>query len=250
MEKVRAEVRVSGIVQGVGFRPFVYRIAVSRGLKGFVQNLKDASVRIIVEGPELDIKSFLDALVKEKPPLAHITKIDISYSESKNEFMGFEILKSSEQSLVTGSVIPADVAICDDCVKELLNPTDRRFGYFFITCTNCGPRFTAILDTPYDRQNTSMRDFPMCELCSSEYNDPLNRRFHAQTIACPKCGPMVYLTTNNGELIACKEPIKEAAKLIDEGYIVAIKGNGGFHVATATTISEPIIRLRKVKHRR
>ncbi|MEM4546393.1 MAG: carbamoyltransferase HypF [Nitrososphaerota archaeon] len=250
MEKVRAEVRVSGIVQGVGFRPFVYRIAVSRGLKGFVQNLKDASVRIIVEGPELDIKSFLDALVKEKPPLAHITKIDISYSESKNEFMSFEILKSSEQSLVTGSVIPADVAICDDCVKELLNPTDRRFGYFFITCTNCGPRFTAILDTPYDRQNTSMRDFPMCELCSSEYNDPLNRRFHAQTIACPKCGPMVYLTTNNGELIACKEPIKEAAKLIDEGYIVAIKGNGGFHVATATTISEPIIRLRKVKHRR
>ncbi len=250
MEKVRAEVRVSGIVQGVGFRPFVYRIAVKRGLKGFVQNLKDASVRIVVEGPEQNIKSFLDALVKEKPPLAHITKIDVSYSEPKNELAEFKILKSSEQSSVTGSVVPADVAICDDCVRELLNPTDRRFGYFFITCTNCGPRFTTILDTPYDRHNTSMRDFPMCRSCSTEYEDPLDRRFHAQTIACPKCGPRVYLTTNDGRLFECDDPIREATKLIDEGYIVAIKGNGGFHVATATTISEPIIRLRKVKHRR
>ncbi len=250
MKNIRAEIRVSGIVQGVGFRPFVYRIAVNRGLKGFVQNLKDASVRIIVEGPESDIKSFLEALVKEKPPLARITKSDVSYLESNNEFVEFKILESSKQSLVAGSVIPADVAICDDCVRELLDPVDRRFGYFFITCTNCGPRFTIILDTPYDRQNTSMRDFPMCEVCISEYEDPLNRRFHAQTIACSKCGPKVYLTTNDGELVTCKEPIKEAAKLIDEGYIVAIKGNGGFHVATATTISEPIIRLRKAKHRR
>ncbi|MCS7135616.1 MAG: carbamoyltransferase HypF [Nitrososphaerota archaeon] len=250
MKKIRAEVSVSGIVQGVGFRPFVYRIAVSRGLRGFVQNLKDASVRIVVEGPESHIRSFLDALVEEKPPLARITRINVNYSEPKNEFVDFKILKSSEQGSLTSSVIPADVAICDECVKELLNPTDRRFGYFFITCTNCGPRFTAILDTPYDRQNTSMRDFPICELCSSEYMDPSNRRFHAQTIACPACGPVVYLTTNDGEIVACKEPIKEAAKLIDEGYIVAVKGNGGFHVATATTISEPIVRLRKAKHRR
>jgi hydrogenase maturation protein HypF len=250
MEKVRAEIRVSGIVQGVGFRPFIYRIAVNMGLKGMVQNLKDATVRIVVEGPESSIKSFLDAMIKEKPPLARITKVDVSYSEPKNDFNDFKIMMSSEQGSVAGSVIPADVAICDDCIRELLDPNDRRFGYFFITCTNCGPRFTAILDTPYDRHNTSMRDFPMCKSCSSEYEDPLNRRFHAQTIACPECGPIVYLTTNDGELIECKDPIKEAARLIDEGYIVAVKGNGGFHVATATTISEPIIRLRKVKHRR
>ncbi|PUA34198.1 MAG: carbamoyltransferase HypF [Candidatus Terraquivivens tikiterensis] len=250
MGKVRAEVRVSGIVQGVGFRPFVYRAAVGRGLKGFVQNLKDASVRIVVEGPEPSVRSFLDALVEERPPLAIINKFDVSYSEPKEEFTDFRILESSEQGSVAGSVIPADVAICEDCVKELLNPADRRFGYFFITCTNCGPRFTITLDTPYDRKNTSMKDFPMCKSCSAEYENPLDRRFHAQTIACPECGPRVYLTTNDGMLVECKDPISEAAKLIDEGYIVAVKGNGGFHVATATTISEPILRLRRVKHRR
>jgi hydrogenase maturation protein HypF len=145
--------------------------------------------------------------------------------------------------------IPPDVAICDDCLRELRDPKDPRYEYFFITCTNCGPRFTIIEKLPYDRVNTTMRAFPMCGFCLNEYKDPLNRRFHAQTVACPKCGPNVYLTDSKGELLREKDPVREAGKLLSEGNILAIKGYGGFHVAVSTVQSEPIMRLRKVKHR-
>lgn len=247
--RVRAEIRVSGIVQGVGFRPFVYRIAVKNSLVGFVRNRADALVEIVVEGERKRIESFIQELKNEKPPLARIHNITVKFKEDKNKFEKFTILNSSENVEFSGSVIPPDVSICDECLGEMRDPKNKRYNYFFITCVNCGPRYTIIERLPYDRPHTTMRDFPMCEFCSKEYADPSNRRFHAQTVACPSCGPKAYLTTNSGELIETENPIEEAGKLLEEGYIVAIKGYGGFHVATATTKSKPIARLRKVKHR-
>ncbi len=246
---LRAEIKVSGIVQGVGFRPFVYRIAVENRLIGYVRNRGDAFVEIVVEGKKDDVKHFLKDLKENKPPLARIYHVTTNYAEDKKEFEKFAILQSSEDVEHSGSVIPPDISICDECLSELRNRKNERYNYFFITCTNCGPRYTIIRGLPYDRPNTTMQDFPMCDFCSKEYGDPSNRRFHAQTVACIKCGPKVYLTSNDGQTIEDKDPIREAGRLLQKGYILAIKGNGGFHVATATTMSEPISRLRKVKHR-
>ncbi len=203
-----------------------------------------------MEGKEENIECFLEDLEQKKPPLAQIYKIIPSSLKGKNEYGNFRIYGSSRETDLSGSIIPPDITICAECLKELRDPKDQRYSYFFITCTNCGPRYTIIERLPYDRENTTMRDFPMCSFCKSEYTNPLNRRFHAQTVACPKCGPKAYLTTGKGESVACKDPIREAGRLLSEGSIVAIKGYGGFHVATATTRDEPLIRLRKVKHRR
>jgi hydrogenase maturation protein HypF len=245
-----AEITVSGVVQGVGFRPFIYRIAVKNGLLGSVQNRGDAGVKIEVQGSENSIKKFLNDLEKEKPPLAKLYSINVDRLKKNKKYSQFTILKSSRTSEKPGSVIPPDVFVCNDCISELRNHSDRRFDYFFITCTNCGPRFTIIEDIPYDKPYTTMKTFPMCDRCKSEYTDPLDRRFHAQTIACSDCGPKVYLTTNDGSVMKVKDPIREAGKLIDEGLILAIKGNGGFHIATSSLRSESIKRLRNVKHRK
>lgn len=246
---MRAEVKISGIVQGVGFRPFIYRTAIENKLVGYVRNRGDAVVEIIVEGKENNVQHFLEDLKRKKPSLARIHEITTNYGEDKKEFERFTILKSSEKVELSGSVIPPDVSVCDECLTELRDPRNERHDYFFITCTNCGPRYTIIERLPYDRLNTTMRSFPMCDFCSREFHDPSNRRFHAQTVACPECGPKAYLTTNTSQPLTHEDPIREAGKLLEEGYIVAIKGNGGFHVATVTTQSEPIARLRKVKHR-
>ena len=246
---MRAEIRVSGIVQGVGFRPFVYRIAVNNGLVGFVRNRADAIVEIVVEGGKGAVENFLKDLSAKHPPLAHIYDVSVKRLEDRGDFKIFEILKSSRRSDLSGSVIPPDIAICDECLRELRNPKNKRSDYFFITCTDCGPRYAVIQSLPYDRDNTTMEDFPMCSSCTKEYTDPSDRRFHAQTVACSDCGPKVYLTANDGEEISCDDPIREAGRLLEEGYVIAVKGNGGFHVATATTRSFPILRLRKVKHR-
>ena len=246
----RVKIRVTGIVQGVGFRPFIYRIAVKNNLKGYVRNRGDAGVEILVEGEKDKIENFLKDLKEKKPPLARIHEIFTTVLKGENKFEVFKILKSSEKAEISGSIIPPDIAICDDCLRELRDPKNPRYEYFFITCTNCGPRYTIIEKLPYDRVNTTMREFPMCDFCRKEYTDPLNRRFHAQTIACPNCGPKVYLTDNDGEVLSVKDPVREAGKLLSEGFIVAIKGYGGFHVASSTIMDEPLIRLRKVKHRR
>ena len=250
MTLVRVKIRVTGIVQGVGFRPFIYRTAGKSGLNGYVRNRGDAGVEILLEGREESVKNFLRDLREKKPPLARIYEIITSPLKGKNEYENFTILKSSEKAELSGSVIPPDIAICDECIKELRDPKNPRYKYFFITCTNCGPRYTIIKKLPYDRENTTIRDFPMCGFCEGEYASPLNRRFHAQTVACPKCGPKAYLTTKETEIIENRDPIREAGRLLSEGLIVAIKGYGGFHVATATTKDEPLVRLRKVKHRR
>jgi len=247
---VRVKIRVMGIIQGVGFRPFIYRIAVKNGLKGYVRNMGDAGVEILLEGEENAINNFLKDLREKKPPLAQIHEVVAVKLESENQYTSFVIEKSSEESELSGSVIPPDVAICNECLKELRSKDNPRYDYFFITCTNCGPRYTIIEGLPYDRENTTMRDFPMCSFCQKEYKDPLNRRFHAQTVACPKCGPKVYLTTCKGELVPAKDPIREAGKLLEEGSVVAIKGYGGFHVAASTTRDEPLVRLREAKHRK
>jgi len=247
---LHAEIKVSGIVQGVGFRPFIYRTAVKNGLVGYVRNRGDAVVEIVVEGDKDNVAQFLEELREEKPPLAQIYNITTDYKAEEEGFNEFRIIKSSGEAKLSGSVIPPDVSICDECLRELRDPKNQRFNYFFITCTDCGPRYTITRTLPYDRPNTTMQDFQMCNYCSREYRDPSNRRFHAQTVACPKCGPKAYLTSNTGEPLECEDSIREAGRLLEEGYVVAIKGNGGFHVATATTKADPLARLRKVKHRK
>jgi hydrogenase maturation protein HypF len=246
---LRVKIKVTGIVQGVGFRPFIYRIAVNNGLRGYVRNRGDAGVEVLVEGEEENIKSFMRDLKEKKPPLSQIHDIITTKVCGREEYEKFTIHKSSDEAELSGSVIPPDIAICSECLKELRDPKNPRYEYFFITCTECGPRFTIIERLPYDRENTTMREFPMCSFCKEEYRDPLNRRFHAQTVACPKCGPKVYLTTRKGELIEGVDAVREAGKLLSEGFIVAVKGYGGFHVAASTVKDEPLARLRKVKHR-
>lgn len=236
-------VHVEGIVQGVGFRPFVYRIAHEHNLRGYVKNLGDAGVEIVVEGKEEDIKAFLKDLHDKAPPLARVQKI----RTKEIPFQGFDrfyIEKSSNGGKGGDSVIPPDVSICDDCLRELFDPTDKRYMYPFIVCTNCGPRFTIIEDLPYDRVNTTMREFDMCDYCESEYKDPLNRRYHAEPVCCPVCGPSYRLYTNKGEEIT-GDPLKRAAELIDKGYILAIKGIGGIHIACDATNEDAVRELRK-----
>lgn len=247
---LRVQIKVTGIVQGVGFRPFVYRLAVESGLRGYVRNRGDAGVEILVEGASDVIELFMRRLKNEKPPLAQIHTLSSTRLPGKEMFTGFAIFPSSDEVELEGSTVPPDIAICEECLAELRAQKDPRFDYFFITCTNCGPRFTTIERLPYDRDNTTMREFPMCGFCQSEYNDPLNRRFHAQTIACPKCGPKVYLTMNDGEVVDSPDPVRSAGRLLTEGYIVAIKGYGGFHIASSACKDQPLARLRSIKHRR
>ncbi|HTY74038.1 MAG TPA: carbamoyltransferase HypF [Candidatus Nanoarchaeia archaeon] len=246
---MRVKITVKGIVQGVGFRPFVYRNAISHGLTGYVRNRGDAGVEILLEGTKSALTAFLKDLQNQKPPQARIHEIIKKDLNGKNEYAQFAILESSEEVEHSGSVVPPDSAICSDCLRELRDPTDHRFDYFFITCVNCGPRFTIIERLPYDRANTTMREFPLCGFCLKEYEDPVNRRFHAQTVACPTCGPKAYLTTRTGRAVIVQDPVREAGKLLSKGNIVAVKGYGGFHIASSVTLKEPLLRLRESKHR-
>ncbi|MFB3888407.1 MAG: carbamoyltransferase HypF [Candidatus Bathyarchaeia archaeon] len=246
---MRTKLNVTGIVQGVGFRPFVYRTAVAHGLNGYVRNRGDAGVEILLEGTDEAIQAFIRDLQEQKPPQARIHNITGKLLTGKDKYTQFTIVKSSPEAELSGSVVPPDSAICSDCLRELRDPKDPRFDYFFITCVNCGPRFTLIERLPYDRENTTMREFPLCGLCLGEYEDPANRRFHAQTVACPLCGPKAYLTTRNGEEVQASDPVREAGRLLSEGSVVAVKGYGGFHLACSVTDEKPLTRLRESKHR-
>ncbi|WP_455367269.1 carbamoyltransferase HypF [[Eubacterium] cellulosolvens] len=246
---IQARIVVRGIVQGVGFRPFIYRTATSLNLKGFVKNRGDAVVEILLEGPENQVHQFLEKLQESPPPASRIESVQTTYDQPSNRFPDFTIQQSSPQRRLQGSIIPADIAICQPCILEMQDQKNRRHNYFFITCTDCGPRFTTIKGTPYDRINTSMEEFPMCTKCTQEYTDPVDRRFHAQTTACPKCGPQVFLTDQRGETLQDQTPIQAAGKLLSKGHIVAIKGYGGFHIASSAVDPSPITKLRRVKHR-
>jgi len=242
----RYSVAVSGIVQGVGFRPFIYSLAKNNSLRGFVLN-NSGGVKIEVEGERKNIKKFLSEIETSFPPLAVIEKID--YRELfPAGYSDFHIRKSKKEKKKF-LPISSDISICSDCLRELFDPKDRRYRYPFINCTNCGPRFTIIEDIPYDRSRTTMKVFPMCRQCESEYQDPLDRRFHAQPNACSTCGPQVSLWDSQQREIMVADPIKKAAQLLQDGYIVAIKGLGGFHLACDATSRKTVATLRKRKYR-
>jgi hydrogenase maturation protein HypF len=243
----RAQIVVKGIVQGVGFRPYVFNLADALGLKGYVTNTSEG-VFIDIEGAR--VSEFIERLRNEAPPLSRIT--DLSFASHPvhgySEFTIRRSLDAAEGLLFT--LVSPDVSICDDCLKELLDPADRRYLYPFINCTNCGPRYSITRSVPYDRPNTTMDVFAMCPDCLGEYRDPRNRRFHAQPNACPVCGPQVEFRLHNAECgVRNGEAIEEAIKLLKGGGIVAVKGLGGFHIACDAANDEAVGRLREKKRK-
>jgi hydrogenase maturation protein HypF len=257
---LRLRVRVGGVVQGVGFRPHVYRLARELDLGGYVLN-NERGVLLEVEGSPMVVERFLERLVAEAPPLASIERVSRETIPTTGA-IAFEILPSIHAGMPEALVSP-DTATCVECLAELNDPRDRRYRYPFINCTNCGPRFTIAVDVPYDRPLTTMAGFVMCELCRAEYEDPANRRFHAQPNACPVCGPHARLlwpdgteclrghemrsTENTGSHI--DDPVRAAAQVLLEGLIVAVKGIGGYHLACLASSQETVKALRERKHR-
>jgi hydrogenase maturation protein HypF len=246
---IRARIGVSGIIQGVGFRPLIYRLATTRGLTGYVANTA-AGVTIEIDGSEHDLERFVHSINNEKPPLASIDQLHVEKSEIDPavKHKSFEIHASIASGNRIGPITP-DTDVCDNCLTEFFDPEDRRYLYPFINCTDCGPRYTLIEKTPYDRPLTSMKHFPMCEQCRAEYIDPLDRRFHAQATCCPICGPSVTLTDSHGLTLDGDNPLQMAADLLQSGKIVAIKGIGGFHLAVNGADPEAVANLRKKKGR-
>lgn len=259
---------ITGIVQGVGFRPFVYNLARSRGLSGWVLNASDG-VHVFIEGDPATVDGFPRQVREQAPPMAVIDDIFAEEVEPEG-LLGFEIRESqAEEGQMT--LVSPDIATCPECLAELWDPGDRRYRYPFINCTNCGPRFTIIGDVPYDRPMTSMRDFPMCPQCAEEYGDPADRRFHAQPDACFICGPRLYLNAEGAPEDWCWGPereraprphreigaeaersdaiVAEAARRLLGGQVLAIKGLGGFHLACDATNAEAVARLRSCKRR-
>jgi len=245
---MRSKISIAGIVQGVGFRPFVYRTAVRNHLNGNIKNMGDGTVEIEVEGKKDGIEKFVKELYSEKPPFSKILRFQKQDFDEELGYTKFVVLRSEHKEKESASLIPPDLGMCDDCARELFDPKNRRYNYHFITCTNCGPRFTIIERYPYDKKNTTMKDFPLCRLCEREYEDPLDRRFHAETIACKTCGPSLLLYDKNSYLVG-GDPVVNTANVIDNGKIVAIKGIGGFHIALSAYDDNAISRLRQWKHR-
>jgi hydrogenase maturation protein HypF len=245
-----ASIHVNGIVQGVGFRPFVYGLAMRLGLKGWVRNTS-AGVDIELDGNQDKLEAFVKALREETPPLARIDEL-ITSVKAVNGFTQFEIVHSEAIPEAFQPISP-DVSICPDCLRELFDPHDRRYRYPFINCTNCGPRFTIIKDIPYDRPKTTMAPFEMCADCAVEYQNPLDRRFHAQPVACLECGPKVWLelpgTADPSSLAQGDSAVLETRRLLTQGKVVAIKGLGGFHLACDATNPQVVSELRRRKLR-
>jgi hydrogenase maturation protein HypF len=241
-----ARLHITGIVQGVGFRPFIFNLAAQLHLSGWVRNTS-AGVDIEVDGLPDQIQSFVDRIQTEAPPLAVLDSLDLT-STPANHFTTFEIIHSEAIQDAFQPISP-DVCVCDDCLKELFDPSDRRYHYPFINCTNCGPRFTIIQDIPYDRPKTTMSGFVLCRECAAEYQNPLDRRFHAQPVACPLCGPHVWLETAGVPALEGHAAIQEARRLLLAGKILAIKGLGGFHLACNAANPEAVRELRRRKLR-
>ncbi len=273
------QLHVQGIVQGVGFRPFVYNLALSRGLAGWVLNASDG-VHVVIEGDAAEVDGFAELMRATAPPMSVIEHVFAEDVEAEG-FRGFEIRESRARADAMTLVSP-DIATCPECLAELHDASDRRHAYPFINCTNCGPRFTIISDVPYDRPMTTMRDFPMCPECAAEYGDPTDRRFHAQPDACFVCGPRLYLNPARAmELAGDAAPpieadwawspsceisprphrdrlteqrrseaiVSAAASMLTDGRILAVKGLGGFHLACDATNAAAVTVLRERKHR-
>jgi hydrogenase maturation protein HypF len=239
-------VQVEGVVQGVGFRPYVYSLATGLGLSGLVGN--DATgVFIEIEGPPARVRDFLARLEQDAPPLARVETVSTT-AIAPSGGTGFSIV-ASEPGGRRQALVSADSATCADCLAELADPGDRRFGYPFINCTNCGPRFTIVRDVPYDRPLTTMAGFALCAACAAEYHDPADRRFHAQPVCCPACGPRLRLLDAAGGEVAAADPIAAAAALLAAGGVLAVKGLGGYHLAVDAGSESAAASLRARKHR-
>jgi hydrogenase maturation protein HypF len=244
---VRHRIRVGGVVQGVGFRPFVHRLAGELGLTGVVGN-DTQGVFVEIEGRADEVARFEHRLGRDAPPLARITDVETTAMATLGD-AGFRIIDSRNEGAPRTFVSP-DVAVCDDCLAELADPGDRRYRYPFINCTNCGPRFTITIRLPYDRPNTTMAGFSLCPQCTADYDDPANRRFHAQPVACPKCGPRVWFESAGGRTVDSSDgAIAAAQRALGRGAIVAVKGLGGYHLACDATSSKAVDELRRRKHR-
>ncbi|MCD8213487.1 MAG: Sua5/YciO/YrdC/YwlC family protein, partial [Campylobacter sp.] len=236
---------ISGLVQGVGFRPFVYNLALKLNLFGEVYN-DDEGVKLELYGKDESIENFEKALFCELPELARID--EFKKFKSEREFEKFEIIASKSASK-HAPILP-DFALCADCEREFYDPKNPRYLYPFINCTNCGPRFSIIKSLPYDRKNTTMSKFTMCPRCLGEYQNPLDRRYHAQPISCPDCGPKLYLKDKSGKILSVQnEAAKQAANLIKDGKILAVKGLGGFHLVCDATNENTLNELRIRKNR-
>jgi len=243
-ERARVSVAVNGVVQGVGFRPFVYRTAVEHDLGGWVRNTGDAGVEIEIEGAPADVEAFMDALQNSPPPLARVETVAVADAAPEGA-TGFEIVPSADAEGGAGS-IPPDTGICEACLEDVRDPDSRYHGYWATSCVDCGPRYTVIRELPYDRPTTSMDAFPMCESCQAEYEAPADRRYHAQTIACPDCGPQLALRDPEGDpLEAGQASIQTAARRLQDGDILAVKGIGGTHLACLATDAAAIDELRE-----
>ncbi len=246
-EKITFE--LTGRVQGVGFRPAIYRLAVAAKLGGWVKNCPD-KVEMCLEGSQSAINEFMESLPLKIPPAAKLEKIKVISSDTvpDPEISQFSITASSGSGR-SEVLIPADLAMCPDCEREILDPSNRRYLYPFTTCTACGPRYTVIDAMPYDRERTTLREFPLCPECRAEYENPLDRRFHAESTACPVCGPELFLADSDGNKIESKNPIAEAVAAISDGKILALRGIGGFQLAVNALDASAITRLREVKKR-
>jgi hydrogenase maturation protein HypF len=242
----RLRLRVGGVVQGVGFRPFVHRLATRHALAGFVLN-DGSGVTIEIEGSERALDRFAADLIAELPPLARIARLTSERLEPRGD--GSFTIDLSDAVGARTALIPSDVATCDDCLRELFDPVDRRYRYPFINCTNCGPRFTIVRSVPYDRPNTTMAGFELCTDCRREYEDPSDRRFHAEPIACPVCGPRLALRGPSDSLVLGEEALGEAIRFLRDGAIVAVKGLGGYHLACDAANEPAVARLRARKRR-
>jgi hydrogenase maturation protein HypF len=247
VESLRLRVAIRGAVQGVGFRPFVYRLATELGLTGWVNN-SPQGVFIEVEGGKERLDSFLLRIEKEKPPRSFVQSLESSFLDPKG-YPAFEIRESDESGEKVALVLP-DISVCPDCLRDVFDPGNRRYLYPFTNCANCGPRFSIIEALPYDRANTTMKRFVMCDECSTEYANPLDRRFHAQPNACPKCGPHLELWDKQGGVRSSRrQALLGAADAIREGRVVAVKGLGGFHLVVDARSGEAVNRLRDRKRR-
>ncbi|WP_091384794.1 carbamoyltransferase HypF [Microbulbifer marinus] len=247
MTSERWHIAIGGLVQGVGFRPFVYRLAKTCNLSGWVLN-DSHGVQIEVQGDRQQLRNFLHKLRKDKPPLARISSLTTESRPPCPE-TNFRILNSDGDTPPSATILP-DLAPCPDCLREMFAPDNRRFRYPFTSCTQCGPRFSIAERLPYDRANTTMRDFPLCESCRIEYEDPQNRRFHAEPNACPTCGPQLQLCDANGRGVAVREDaLKQARQAIEAGQIVALKSIGGFQLLVDASNSDAVLRLRARKRR-
>ncbi len=243
-----ARIRVIGLVQGVGFRPFIHRLAAKLGLAGYVRNMGGSEVLIFIEGDEASVREFSERMVREKPPPARIEELTVEDAEPQG-LRGFQIMKSAK-SITARSAIPPDFGICMDCIREIKSQSDRRRGYHWNSCAWCGPRYSMMYKLPYDRENTSMGKYALCYECRREYEDLENiRRYHAQGISCPACGPKTFLLDANGKRLNIEDPLGEAARLLEEGRILAIKGLGGYHIAGLASDDAVVERIRKIKWR-